>query len=53
VKEVVERTSVKVLTGGGIRNMADLEELRNIGVSKALVATALHKGIITPEIFEA
>jgi phosphoribosylformimino-5-aminoimidazole carboxamide ribotide isomerase len=53
VKEVVERTSLEVLTGGGIRNMADLEELRKIGVSKALAATALHKGIITPEILKA
>jgi phosphoribosylformimino-5-aminoimidazole carboxamide ribotide isomerase len=52
VKEVVERTNLEVLTGGGIRNMADLEELRKIGVSKALVATALHKGIITPEILK-
>jgi phosphoribosylformimino-5-aminoimidazole carboxamide ribotide isomerase len=49
VKEVVERTSLEVYTGGGIRGIADLEELRRIGVSKALVATALHKGIITPE----
>ena len=49
VKEVVERTNFEVLAGGGIRNVADLEALREIGVSKALVATALHKGIITPE----
>lgn len=52
VKEVIERTNLKVLTGGGIRNIKDLEELRRIGVSGALVATALHKGIITPEILK-
>jgi len=52
VKEVVERTNLEVLTGGGIRNLTDLGELRKIGVSKALVATALHKGIITPEILK-
>jgi phosphoribosylformimino-5-aminoimidazole carboxamide ribotide isomerase len=52
VKEVVEGTSLEVLTGGGIRNMADLEELRKISVSKALVATALHKGILTPQILK-
>jgi uncharacterized protein related to proFAR isomerase len=33
--------------------MADLEELRKIGVSKALIATALHKGTITPEVLKA
>ena len=52
MKEVIERTNLKVLTGGGIRNIEDLEELRRIGVSGALVATALHKGIITPEILK-
>jgi phosphoribosylformimino-5-aminoimidazole carboxamide ribotide isomerase len=53
VKEVIERTNLEVLTGGGIRNMADLEELRKIGVSKALIATAIHKGTITPEVLRA
>jgi len=52
VKEIIERTNLEVLMGGGIRNIADLEELRRIGVSGALVATALHKGIITPEILK-
>jgi len=49
VKDIIERTNLEVLTGGGIRNITDLEELSNIGVSATLVATALHKGAITPE----
>jgi len=49
VMEILERTSVEVITGGGIRRIKDLEELREIGVSAALVATALHKGKIKLE----
>jgi len=49
VMEILERTSVEVITGGGIRRIKDLEELREIGVSAALVATALHKGKMKPE----
>lgn len=36
-----------VYVGGGVRNIQDLVELKNIGVSGALVATALHSGKIT------
>lgn len=44
LKEVLKKTEVKVLVGGGIRNLQDLDELRNLGVFGALVATALHDG---------
>ena len=44
LKEVLKKTKVRVLVGGGIRSLQDLEELRNLGVSGALVATALHNG---------
>jgi len=44
LKGVLKRTKVKVLVGGGIRSLQDLEELRNLGVFGALVATALHNG---------
>lgn len=47
VKEVLEKVEVEVLTGGGVRDMGDLEELRDIGVSGVLVATALHTGKVT------
>ncbi len=47
VRRVLEKTSVEVLTGGGIRGIDDLEELRNMGVSGALVATILHTGKLT------
>ncbi len=44
LKEVLKKTKVEVLVGGGIRDLQDLEEIKNLGVSGALVATALHNG---------
>lgn len=44
LKEVLKNTEIKVLVGGGIRNLQDLEKLRALKVSGALVATALHNG---------
>jgi phosphoribosylformimino-5-aminoimidazole carboxamide ribotide isomerase len=35
-----------VLLGGGVRDMADIESLKKIGIKGALVATALHNGSI-------
>lgn len=39
----------KVYAAGGIRNMEDIEKLKLMNVSGALVATALHNGAITKE----
>ena len=44
LKNVLEKTGSKVLVGGGIQSLQELEELRNLGVSGALVATILHNG---------
>ena len=44
LKGVLKKTKVKLLVGGGIRSIQDLEQLKNLGVSGALVATALHNG---------
>ncbi len=38
---------VRVDVGGGIRDIADLDALKEIGVSAALIATALHSGKIS------
>lgn len=40
---------VAVFTGGGIRGVDDLRRLSDVGVSGALVASALHDGRMTPE----
>jgi phosphoribosylformimino-5-aminoimidazole carboxamide ribotide isomerase len=38
---------LKIIAGGGVRNMADLLVLEQAGCTAALVATALHKGWLT------
>jgi phosphoribosylformimino-5-aminoimidazole carboxamide ribotide isomerase len=47
VKTILEKTNAELLTGGGVRDINDLEELRCIGVSGALIATILHTGKLT------
>jgi phosphoribosylformimino-5-aminoimidazole carboxamide ribotide isomerase len=47
IQEILKKTSLEVLTGGGIRNINDLKELKDMGVSGALIATVLHTGILT------
>jgi phosphoribosylformimino-5-aminoimidazole carboxamide ribotide isomerase len=47
VTEVLEKTGVDVITGGGMRGIEDLEEARALGVSATLIATALHTGKLT------
>ena len=44
LRNILEKTGVDFLVGGGIRSLQELEELRNLGVSGALVATVLHNG---------
>ena len=45
--EILKNRKVKVFVGGGVRGIADLVELRTVGVFGVLVATALHSGKIT------
>jgi phosphoribosylformimino-5-aminoimidazole carboxamide ribotide isomerase len=49
LKKVIEDVGVDVYVGGGVRDIGDLVELKNLGASGALVASALHKGKITIE----
>lgn len=44
---VINKTNLLVYAGGGVRNIADLVELCDMGVGGALVATALHTGGIS------
>jgi phosphoribosylformimino-5-aminoimidazole carboxamide ribotide isomerase len=39
---------LELLAGGGVRNVEDLRALRDAGAAGALVATALHAGVIGP-----
>lgn len=47
LKKVIAEVGVDVYVGGGVRDINDLVELKNLGVSGALVATALHTGKIS------
>ena len=47
LKKVIADVGVDVYVGGGVRDINDLVELRNLRVSGALIATALHTGKIT------
>ena len=46
LKKVIKEVGVEVYVGGGVRDINDLVEFKNLGVSGALVATALHTGKI-------
>ncbi|QDU97284.1 1-(5-phosphoribosyl)-5-[(5-phosphoribosylamino)methylideneamino] imidazole-4-carboxamide isomerase [Lignipirellula cremea] len=44
----ISYTSVVVAAGGGVRGLADLQQLHQAGYSQALVASALHDGRLSP-----
>jgi phosphoribosylformimino-5-aminoimidazole carboxamide ribotide isomerase len=46
---VAQHPGVDIIVGGGVRDVADLERLRQCGVAGVLVASALHDGRLTPE----
>jgi phosphoribosylformimino-5-aminoimidazole carboxamide ribotide isomerase len=47
LKKVLKKSKAKVFVGGGVRDVKDLVELKDIGVFGVLVATALHSGKIS------
>jgi phosphoribosylformimino-5-aminoimidazole carboxamide ribotide isomerase len=49
LKEVLRNTKADVFVGGGVRDVKDLVELRELGFFGVLVATALHSGKISQE----
>ncbi len=49
LKKVLEEKKIDVYVGGGVRDINDLVELKDLGVSGVLLATALHSGKITVE----
>jgi len=49
LKKVLDAISINVYVGGGVRDINDLVELKKLGVSGVLVATALHSGKISIE----
>ena len=49
IKEILEKFSIDVFVGGGIRDLSDLIELKNLGVSGVLLGTALYSNKISVE----
>lgn len=49
LQEVLTNIKANVFVGGGVRDINDLVELKNLGVFGVLVATALHSGKISLE----
>jgi phosphoribosylformimino-5-aminoimidazole carboxamide ribotide isomerase len=47
LKKVIEEIGIDVYVGGGVRDINDLVELKNLGVAGVLVATGLHTGKIS------
>jgi phosphoribosylformimino-5-aminoimidazole carboxamide ribotide isomerase len=46
LSKIASKSTHDVLLGGGVRDMADIDSLKKIGIKGALVATALHNGSI-------
>ncbi len=49
IKKIVEKFSIDVFVGGGVRYVSDLIELKNLGVSGVLLGTALYSKKISVE----
>lgn len=49
LKEMLNSLEIKVLVGGGVRDIKDLIALKNLGVFGVLLATSLHSGRISVE----
>jgi HisA/HisF family protein len=49
LRKALAQGGIEIYVGGGIRDIADLVELADLGISGVLVATALHAGKITVE----
>ena len=47
LKELLGSVRMKLLVGGGIRDLKDLKMLRNLGVHDILLATSLHSGAVS------
>ncbi len=48
IYEIINETNSKIITGGGINSIKDIQNLIKIQVDGVLIATALHNGAITP-----
>jgi len=53
LRKLVEYSKHSVLLGGGIRDIEDLFTLEKLGITGALIATAIHSGLVSPDILSS
>ena len=49
LKDIIDKLNSDVYAGGGVRDITDLQALKEVGAAGALVSTAIHTGKITAE----
>ena len=53
LRKLVECSTHSLLLGGGVKDMQDLFTLNMLGIKGALVATAVHSGLVPPAVLSA
>ncbi len=53
LRKLVEYSKHSVLLAGGVRDMEDLFTLEKLGIKGALIATAIHSGLVSPEVLSS
>lgn len=53
LRKLVECSSHSVLLAGGVKDMKDLFTLEDLGIKGALVATAIHSGLVSPDVLSS
>jgi len=53
LRKLVEYSRHSVLLAGGVRDMEDLFALEGLGIRGALIATAVHSGLVSPKVLSS
>jgi phosphoribosylformimino-5-aminoimidazole carboxamide ribotide isomerase len=53
LRRLVEYSKHSVLLAGGVRDMEDLFTLEKLGIRGALIATAIHSGLVSPDVLSS
>jgi len=53
LRKLVECSSHSVLLAGGVKDVEDLFTLDRLGIKGALVATAVHSGLVSPDVLSS
>jgi phosphoribosylformimino-5-aminoimidazole carboxamide ribotide isomerase len=53
LRKLVEHSKHNVLLAGGVRDMEDLFTLEKLGIKGALIATAIHSGLVSQDVLSS